>query len=130
MTYTGTQSDLAAMFDFLEREARGAMDRATTKIAASAAKREAIAYADSAHIVRSWTLTGRPTAADYATPSEQSEQAAFIITNERELVEQMKIKGGSFAKNLAAAWQCADLGNRAKLRAAFSDLLYGYRQFL
>jgi hypothetical protein len=53
---------------------------------------------------------------------------AFPFSEEEEYqaLNRMKMMGGSFARNLAAAWFAADLQNRAKLRSQFVDLLTPY----
>lgn len=50
--------------------------------------------------------------------------------DEQRLLQAMEQYGGSFARNLARAWQCADSTNRARLREAFGGLLLSYLPFV
>lgn len=52
------------------------------------------------------------------------------LPDEEALVEAMRAYGGSFAKHIAGAWTVADSGNKRALRAAFADLLEGFRPFI
>lgn len=42
------------------------------------------------------------------------------------LIRAMQVYGGSFAKALAEAWQCADVGNARKIEETFADLIKTY----
>ena len=42
------------------------------------------------------------------------------------VMQAMKIKGGSFASDLASLWQIADSENRARIEKAFADLILHY----
>jgi len=44
----------------------------------------------------------------------------------REIVDQMRETGGSFARALAAAWYKADSSNKDRIQAAFPDLWIRY----
>jgi hypothetical protein len=72
--------------------------------------------------------------AELAKIAEESRAREAVLSQELPdefyLVKAMKEYGGSFASNLAAAWQRADLSNQRLLRAQFSGLLESYRPYL
>lgn len=59
-------------------------------------------------------------------PIVAREESAMESVSEYEVLKKMEECGGSFASNLARAWQRADLSNKRKLMQAFGDLYQDY----
>lgn len=45
-----------------------------------------------------------------------------------EIVQTMEQRGGSFARTLAGLWHCADLVNRARIKATWGDYFTKYAE--
>lgn len=62
------------------------------------------------------------------TSKFNGEQSEFFSIHESAAIELMKLRGGHFAAYIACAYLRADLTNRARMLAAFSDMFFDYAQ--